>query len=64
MEKEYMVTQIAFSLCCLVKNLMRETSKNSPRKKSTLNVIKTNFDLLDQDSIESSTRAKFRNVLP
>jgi hypothetical protein len=64
MEKKYMVTQTAFALCCLIKNLMWETSEKLTKEKSIANAVRTNFDLLDQDSIESSTRAKFRNVLP
>jgi hypothetical protein len=33
-------------------------------KKSATTVIRTYFDLLDLDSIESSIKANFRNVLP
>jgi hypothetical protein len=33
MEKEYMVTQIAFALCCLIKNLMWETSEKLTKEK-------------------------------
>jgi hypothetical protein len=33
MEKERMVTHIAFALCCLVKNLMRETSGKLTKEK-------------------------------
>jgi hypothetical protein len=59
-----MVTHIAFALCCLVKNSCEKLRENSPRKKSTTTVIRTYFDLLDLDSIESSIKANFRNVLP
>jgi hypothetical protein len=64
MEKEYMVTQIAFALCWLVKHLMWETSRKLTKEKSTTIVIRTYFDLLDLDSIESSIKANFRNMLP
>jgi hypothetical protein len=65
MEKERMVAQIAFALCCLVKNLMRETSEKTHQgKKSTTSVIRTDFDILDLDSIETFVRANSRIVLP
>jgi hypothetical protein len=47
-----------------LKTFCEKLQKNSPRKKSTTVAIRINFDLLDLDSIEYSTRAKFRNVLP
>jgi hypothetical protein len=37
MEKEYMVTQIAFALCRLIKNLMRETSWKLTKEKKEYN---------------------------
>jgi hypothetical protein len=64
MEKERMVTHIAFALCCLVKTSCEKLQENSPRKKSTTTVIRTYFNLLYLDSIESSIKANFRNVLP
>jgi hypothetical protein len=65
MEKECMVTQIAFSLCCLVKKTHeRNFRKTHQGKKSTTIVIRIDFDLLDLDSIKSSIKANFINVLP
>jgi hypothetical protein len=52
-EKEYMVTQITFAICYLVKTLMRETSENKENEYN--NCHQDRLDLLDLDSIESST---------
>jgi hypothetical protein len=46
-----------------LKTLCEKLYKNSPRKKSTTTIIRIDFDLLDLDCIESSTRANFRNML-
>jgi hypothetical protein len=50
-----MVTQITFALCYLVKKLMRETSENSLKENEYNNCHQDRLDLLDLDSIESST---------
>jgi hypothetical protein len=47
-----------------LKTSCEKLQENPPRKKSTTTVIRTYFDLLDLDSIESSIKANFRNVLP
>jgi hypothetical protein len=47
-----------------LKTSCEKLQENSLRKKSTTTIIRTYFDLLDLDSIESSIKAKFRNVLP
>jgi hypothetical protein len=54
-----MVTQIAFALYCLIKNLMWETSEKLEYNKCH----RDNFDLLDLKSIKSSTGDKFINML-
>jgi hypothetical protein len=60
-----MVIQIAFALCCLVKNLMRETSRKLTKGKRVQQLSSGQISILwDLDSIESSTRANFSNVLP
>ena len=65
MEKECMVIQIAFALCCLVKNLMWETSRKLTKGKRVQQLSSGHISILwDLDSTESSTKAKFRNVLP
>jgi hypothetical protein len=47
MEKECMVVQIAFALCCLVKKpRVRNFKKTHQGKKSTTAVIGTDFDPL------------------
>jgi hypothetical protein len=47
-----------------LKTSCEKLQENSPRKKSTTTLIGTYYDLLDLDSIESSIKANFRNVLP
>jgi hypothetical protein len=47
-----------------LKTSCEKFQENSPRKKSTTTVIRTYFDLLYLDSIESSIKANFRNVFP
>jgi hypothetical protein len=60
-----MAMHIIYALCGLVKEIhVRNFRKTHQGKKSTTTVIGIDFDLLDLDSIESSTRANFRNVLP
>jgi hypothetical protein len=43
---------------------VRNLSETQQWKKITIVVIRTNFNLLDVDSIESFARAKFRNTIP
>ena len=47
-----------------LKTSCEKLQENSLRKKSITTIIRTYFDLLDLDSIESSTKTNFRNVLP
>jgi hypothetical protein len=47
-----------------LKTSCEKLQENSPKKKSTTTVIRTYFDLLYLDSIESSIKANFRNVVP
>jgi hypothetical protein len=47
-----------------LKTSCEKLQENSPRKKSTTSVMRTYFDLLDLDPIESSIKANFRSVLP
>jgi hypothetical protein len=64
-EKECMVIQIALALCCLIKNLMWETSRKLTKGKKVQQLSSGQILILwDLDSIESSIRANFRNVLP
>jgi hypothetical protein len=46
MEKEYMVTQITFALCCLIKNLMCETYEKLTKEKE--------YNKCHQDKFRSS----------